>query len=295
VLKLVSVDGQTRLTVASRGADAGAATTDGGGRVVSGGAVRLSPQMRTQDMGNAITTISYKNVAAFLGRPTVISADEVKSGPHLLAPREARVLGGAGDEFYIADLPSPTVGARYNVMHVDAPLKDPETGDVLGYRALYVGNGPIKAASSPAKMQFAETVREALPGDRVYPELYQLNMNFLPHAPRGETNGVIFSLNEATLAGRYSVVAINRGTKAGLETGHVLAIYRAGRTVKDRYADGRAANPMNTPSGFLKSNVKLPDEQVGTAMVFKTYERMSYALVMDASEPVHVGDRIGNP
>jgi hypothetical protein len=293
VLKLVSIDGQTRLTVASRGADAAAAGSND--RVVSGGVVRLSPQVRTENMGNAINTISYKDVAAFLGRPSVISPEEVKSGPYLLAPRDARVIAAAGDEYYIAGLQSPTMGARYNVMHVDSPLKDPETGDVLGYHAFYVGSGPITAQSTPAKMQFADTAREALAGDRVFPEQYQVNMNFQPHAPSGETTGVIFSVNDATMAGRFSVVAVNRGAKAGLEAGHVLAIYRVGRTVKDRYADGLSANPMNTPSGFLKSDVKLPDERIGTAMVFKTYERMSYALVMDASEPVNIGDRIANP
>lgn len=295
VLKLVTIDGQTRLTVASRGAAGDSSSGGDNDRVVSGGAVRLSPQMHAQDMGNAITTISYKDVAAFLGRPSIISAQEVKSGPHLLAPRSEHVMGSAGEEYYVADLKAAARGTHYNVMHVDTALKDPESGDLLGYRALYVGNGPITAEGNPAKIQFAETVREALSGDRVYPETYQLNMNFVPHAPAANTSGSVFAVNDANLAGRFNVVAINRGSKAGLEPGHVLAIYQAGRVVKDRYSDGRSANPMNTPSGLLKSNVKLPDERIGTLMVFKTYDRMSYALVMDASLPVRIGDRIGNP
>lgn len=296
-LRLVTVDGQTRLTIASRGNEApvagGAPTND---RVVSGGAVRLSPQVRAEDMGNAISTIAYKDIAAFLGRPSVISADEVKKGPHLLARGDDRhVIGAAGDDFYVVGVPEAVRGTRYNVVHVDVPLKDPESGDLLGYRGIYVGNGPILAEGEPAKLRLAETAREALAGDRVYPEAYQLNMNFLPHAPAKETNGVIFAVNEGSVVGRHSVVAINRGTSHGIELGHVLGIFKAGSVVADRYADGRSANPMHTTSSAFKPKVKLPDERVGNLLVFKTFEKMSYALIMDADRPVGVGDKIGNP
>jgi len=294
-LKLVTIDGQTRLTLASRGAEA-PASGSGNDRVVSGGAVRLSPEVRTEDMGNAVTTISYKDISAFLGRPSVISTEEVKNGPHLLSRNDRHVIGAAGDDFYVVGLPDATRGARYNVLHVVAPLKDPDSGKVLGYSTAYVGNGPITQTGDPAKLRFAETAREALPGDRVYSETYLLNMNFLPHAPTKETTGSVFALAEdATVTGRHSVVAINRGSKDGLESGHVLGIFKPGITVVDRYADGRSADPTKTPNGLFQKKVKLPEERIGTLMVFKTFDNMSYALVMDADKPVQNGDRIGNP
>ena len=284
-LKLVTIDGQPRLTIASRGDD----------RVVSGGAVRLSPQVRVEDRGDAINTIAYKDIAAFLGRPSVISLAEVKNGPHLLPRGDRHVVGAAGDDYYVIGVPEAVSGARYNVMHVEKPLEDPESGKLLGYRTAYVGNGPIVTEGNPAKLRLAETAREVLAGDRVFPESYQLNMNFVPHAPARETTGTIFALNAGTVAGQHAVVAINRGSKAGLEPGHVLGIYQAGATVVDRYADGRSADPMHTPNSLFKPKIKLPDEHIGTLMVFKTFDDMSYALVMDANQQVVVGDRIGNP
>ncbi len=286
VLSLVTVDGQPRLMVTERGA--------AGEQIRSGDGVRLSPQVRSEPI-DAIATIPYNVVAAFLGRPSVLSTEEVKTAPYLIASRDKHIIASAGDEVYAKNIRNAVEGSRYNIIHVDEALHDPETNDLLGYRGIYVGTGAVTAAGEPAKLKLNETVREALPGDKVYAENYQLSMNFVPHAPSSDIQGSIFAVNGVFVAGRYQVVAINRGTKAGLETGHVLAIYQAGDTIKDLYGDGRSANPMNTPNGLFKKNIKLPDERAGTVMVFKTYERMSYALIMDASHPISIGDYVRNP
>lgn len=286
VLSLVTIDGQPRLMVTERGAV--------GERVTSGNAVRLSPEIRSESL-DAITTLPYNVIGAFLGRPSIMTKDEVKGAPYLLSVRDKHIVGSAGDEVYARGIRNAVEGTRYNIMHVDEELRDPDNNDLLGYRGVYVGTGPVLTTGDPAKLVLNETAIEALPGDKLFAETYQMNMDFVPHAPNGTVEGTIFAVNGVFIAGRYQVIAINRGSKAGLDVGSVLAIYQAGETVRDVYSDGRSANPMNTNRGLFKKKVKLPDERAGTVLVFKTYERMSYALIMDATHPISIGDYVRNP
>lgn len=286
VLSLVTIDGQPRLMVTERGAV--------GERVTSGNAVRLSPEIRSESL-DAITTLPYNVIGAFLGRPSIMTKDEVKGAPYLLSVRDKHIVGSAGDEVYARGIRNAVEGTRYNIMHVDEELRDPDNNDLLGYRGVYVGTGPVLTTGDPAKLVLNETAIEALPGDKLFAETYQMNMDFVPHAPNGTVEGTIFAVNGVFIAGRYQVIAINRGSKAGLDVGSVLAIYQAGETVRDVYSDGRSANPMNTNHGLFKKKVKLPDERAGTVLVFKTYERMSYALIMDATHPISIGDYVRNP
>lgn len=290
VLSLVTIDGQPRLTVTQRG-QAGNAAAD----VTRGGSGRLSPQVREEPLGGAITTIPYNVISAFLGRPSVLSKEEVKKAPYLINIRGQRIIGSAGDEVYARGIESAGEGIRYNIVHVDEPLYDPDNQDLLGYRGVYVGTGPVVTPGNPTKLKLNETVLEVLPGDKLFAETYPFNADFVPHAPAGAVDGRIFAVDGIFIAGRYQMVAINRGTKSGLEVGHVLAIHQAGETIKDVYSNGRSANPMHTPNSLFKGKIKLPDERVGTVLVFKTYERMSYALIMDAELPVSVGDFVRNP
>ncbi len=286
VLSLVTIDGQPRLMITERGPI--------GERVTSGNVVRLSPETRSEPL-DAITTIPYNVLAAFLGRPSVITRDEVKSAPYLINVRDKHIIGAAGDEVYARGIRTAVEGTRYNIMHVGEELRDPDDNDLLGYSGVYVGTGPVLTTGDPAKLRLNETTIEALPGDKLFPETYQMNMDFVPHAPGSKVEGTIFAVNGVFIAGRYQVVAINRGSRAGLDAGSVLAIYQAGETIRDRYSDGRSANPMNTDRGLFKKKVKLPDERAGTVLVFKTYERMSYALIMDATHPISIGDYVRNP
>ncbi len=287
VLSLVTINGQPRLMVTERGA-AGAES------VTSGNAERLSPQVRSEPL-DAITTIPYGLVAAFLGRPSIISKDEVKKAPYLVNVRDKHLIGSAGDEVYVRGIKDAVEGTRYNIVHVGEELRDPDDGDLLGYFGAYVGTGPVVATGDPAKLKLNETEKEALQGDKLFAETYQMNMDFVPHAPGSTVEGTIFAVKGVFYAGRYQVVAINRGTKAGVDAGSVLAIYQSGETVQDIYSDGHSADPMKSRRGMFKDKVKLPDERIGRVLVFKTYERMSYALIMDTSHAVAIGDYVRNP
>lgn len=286
VLSLVTIDGQPRLMVTERAGEV----------IASGGnSVRLSPQIRVEETGQPISVISYKSIASFLGRPSLISKDEVKTAPYVFNLRDEHIVGFAGKDVYARGLDSATVGSRYNVLHVGKAIKDPDNHDLLGYATEYVGSGSVVTNGDPAKLTLIETTREALPGDKLYAENYQMTLDFSPHAPKGNVEGRILTSNSATVTGKNDVIAINRGSSQGVDAGTVLAIYQTGGKVADRFSDGRSADPMNRGSAAFKEKVRIPDERIGTVMVFKTFERMSYALIMDASAPVAIGDSIRNP
>jgi len=266
----------------------------GDGQVIArGNGVRVSPSVRSSPLPQAVTTIPYNIIASFMGRPSVVPTEEVKSGPHIMGFRDRHVLASAGEDVYGRGIPDAEEGARYNIVHIDEELKDPESKHKLGYRGVYVGNGVVTQPGDPAKIRLHESAIEALPGDRLFPESYQFNSDFVPHAPRDEIKGVIFNVSGVDSAGQYQVVVVNRGSESGVEAGNVLAIFQRGEVVKDSFTNGLSANLMNDPKGGKK--VRLPNERIGTVLIFKAYKHMSYALIMDSTDVVHIGDLVRNP
>lgn len=282
VLKLVYIDGQPRVTVGDRG-----------GPTESGGGKRLSPQVRREPLSQAITAIPYDVIAGFMGRPTLLDGDQVKKAPYVVALRDGHVIGATGNEIYAKGIGSAAADARYSVIHVEEKLYDPETRDLLGYSGLYVGSGPVATTGDPAKLLLTDSAREALQGDKLFPESVDVNVDFVPHAPASDINARVIAVRDHTRMGTFQVIALNRGQRAGLEPGHVLAISQAGSVVRDSYSKGGMSATTST-RGHGKA-VQLPDERIGLAMVFKAFDRMSYALVMETSHEIRQGDLAGNP
>jgi hypothetical protein len=284
VLKLVYIDGQPRVTLGERGAEQ---TEGGGGK-------HLSPQVRREQLSQAITAIPYDVIASFMGRPTLLDSDQVKSAPYIVAMRDDHVIAGAGNELYASGLSSAAADARYTIIHVDEKLYDPDNGDLLGYSGQYVGSGPVATTGDPAKLVMTDSSREALQGDKLFPESVDVNVDFVPHAPASDVKARVIAVRDHTRMGQYQVIALNRGQRAGLEPGHVLAISQAGTVVRDRYSKGGMTASKSSTLGRGKA-VQLPDERIGLAMVFKSFDRMSYALVMETSHEIRQGDLAGNP
>jgi hypothetical protein len=283
VLKLVYIDGQPRVTLGDR-----EGTESGGGK-------RLSPQVRREPLSQAITAIPYDVIAGFMGRPTLLDGDQVKSAPYVVALRDGHVIGATGNEIYAKGIGSAAADARYSVIHVEEKIFDPETRDLLGYSGIYVGSGPVAITGDPAKILLTDSAREALQGDKLFPESVDVNVDFVPHAPASDIDARVIAVRDHTRMGQYQVIALNRGQRAGLEPGHVLAISQTGSVVRDTYSKGgMSATSTSTSRGHGKA-VQLPDERIGLAMVFKAFDRMSYALVMETTHEIRQGDLAGNP
>lgn len=287
VLKLVYVDGQPRLTVAERGG----ATAEGGS-----GTKRLSPEVRRQPLSQAITAIPYDIVASFMGRPTLLDKDQVKQAPYIVAMRDSHMIGALGNEVYARGIGEAAPDTRYSVVHVEEELRDPDNNALLGYSGIYVGSGPVATQGDPAKLVMTDSSREVLQGDKLFPESVDVNVDFVPHAPSADVDASVMAVRSHTVMGQYQVVALNRGSDAGLEAGHILAVYQRGGVVRDTFADGGlSARRSKSRNSSFGNNVQLPDERAGVIMVFKAFERMSYALVMETTHEIRQGDRAKNP
>ena len=245
---------------------------------------RLSPRVRTEPLEEAIPTIPYEVLASFLSRPVLLEKEQLENLPYIVANREG-LMGSSGRDVYARGT-NAAVGAVYNVVHAGDELVDPDDKTVLGYEGIYVGRGRIARSGDPATVHLLESTREALKGDYLLEEQQVPPFNFLPRPPERDVEGRIISVVDGvSLIGSYQIVVINRGMRDGLEPGHVLRVFQTGQTIRDdvgkRLGRGR--------------KVRLPDEPAGTMMVFRTFDRMSYGLIMEATNAISVLDTVRNP
>jgi hypothetical protein len=258
--------------------------------VAEGGPARLDPRLRSSPIEGAIPTIPYSAIAAFLSRPTVLSVDQVKHLPHVVVFREEHNAGGTGQEFYVTDL-NAAPNARFTVMHVGEPLRDPDTGRMMGYQGIYTGTAVITRPGNPAKGLLTDAARETLKGDLILSETGSTPSSLSLRAPKTDVHGRIMSvINGVQLIGQYDVVVINRGTAEGVDAGDVLAIDQVGGEARDVGTGEDAA------FGFgAGKTIRLPNERAGTLLVFKSFDHMSYGLVVAESTFVRVADIVRNP
>jgi hypothetical protein len=236
-----------------------------------------------------VDTLPFAAISAFLTKPSVLSKEEALKSPHILAFRDEHMIAGAGHEAYVENLNAP-LNQRFTVMHVGDEIRDVETNDVLGYQAAYVATAVVTAPGKVSKTLLTEGGREALEGDRLIAQDGEFPLTFTPHAPKTNINGQIISVTEnATQIGQYQVVVLNRGDRHGLTAGAVLAVDQKGAIVEDRH------NRKPWARDPFARKVQLPNERAGTLIVFKVFDRMSYALVIGARGPMRVADRVYNP
>ena len=270
--------------------------------------VRVSPRTRITNLGDdAIPTLSPSLIEPFLAEPIIIDEATLLRAPRIVATQENRVLLSRGDRAYArsqvaGDLnPSKDVSDKYRVFRNAKPLKDPVTGAVLGYEAQYVGNADLIRGESvrdavgkdgkaiaeivPATIDIVNSKEEMRIGDRLLPEPKREFASYMPRAPEVKVEGgrIVSVYGSAVVnAAQNQVVAINRGKADGMEIGHVLAIQKDGESVLDRTDP---AKPL----------IKLPEERNGLLMVFRTFDKLSYALILQITDGVKIGDRLSNP
>lgn len=271
--------------------------------------VRVSPRTRIADLGDgSIPTLPPHLIEPFLNEAIIVGEGELEGTPRIVAAADDRVLITRGDRAYARGRVGAPLVERdprridgYRVFRNVKPLVDPDNQSVIGYEAAYLGTAELMRSESvqpvqlpdgkvaptivPATIDITHAREEMRVGDRLVPEPPRVLTTYVPRAPAQPVQGRIMSVygDAVAMVGQSQVVTINRGTADGLENGHVLAIQRTGRMVDDRSIREERA-PL-----------QLPSERNGLMMVFRTFERVSYALVLEITEPVQVGDRVSNP
>ena len=263
--------------------------TAGAAPSVSPGAVKLSPRIYTEALSkSAIPSISPKSIEPFLTQPLIIEEGGLEKAPRIIATEENRLNIGVGSVAYVSGFG----GSESPVWQVYRPgraLIDPENQRTLGYEAVYLGTAQITRKGEPATVQILNTKKEISAGDRLIPAPPASIPLYVPHAPGFGLNGRIIGLYDAlatSVGGRDSIISINRGSRDGLEIGHVLAVYRNVIVYDQRdYLRSRDRSPA----------IQLPPERYGLVFIFRTFNSVSYALVMESSRPIQAGDIVQNP
>ncbi len=259
--------------------------------------VKLSPQQRSYEHDDAIEPIPLDAISQFLSRPRVVEAGELENAAYVAAGEEEHIISGAGSRVYVRNLGDASPGQRYTILRGGTIYEDRDTGEILGREALYVGDATILRTGELATVVIVSSRREVLNGDRLLPQIDEKHPRLVPQA--GDVNGRIISVIDGfAKIGQHQIVVLNRGGIDGVELGHVLGIYRRGSVVRDRHANKSPyirVGKVAQESDNLLELVQLPEENTGELIVFRVFERVSYALVMAITRPVHIDDRVGAP
>ena len=295
-----------------------------------GDTVRVSPRNRVEVLGNGpLPTLQPHLIEPFLAEPLVVDDDTFQRAPRIVALADRdRLLVGTGERAYVrgpVDAPllsAPGLPTQFRVFRNAKPLKDPVSGEVLGYEGQYVGQANLVRGESeseevlspsydqprtpaagerlpeppteadarrnllpvPATVDIASSKEEMRAGDRLLPEPPREYRNYVPHAPDMPVDARVVSVygDSVRFAGRNQIVVINKGLRDGIEHGHVLSLLSTGTHMADKTERARTL-------------MKLPDERNGVAMVFRLFDRVSYVLVMESARPVSIGDKLSNP
>jgi hypothetical protein len=277
--------------------------------------VKLDPRIRVEQLRTAIPSIPASAIGPFLTQPLIVDVGGLDNAPAIVANDEGRVIVGAGDTTY-ADRIVSTEVINWQVFRPGSALRDPDTAEILGFEAKYIGDARVKRFGNPTTLEITKAREEVTKGDRLIPAREMSLPSYVPHAPEKPIRASIMSVDGGVSElGQYQIITLNRGSRDGVEIGHVLASYRRGGPIRERrgivsdtgwkwFHDLQAAlNPDRPRAGTVEANAPaptgeelvLPDERNGLLFVFRVFEKMSYAMVMRATRPIYVGDLVQNP
>lgn len=243
--------------------------------------VKLNPSVRVEALERApIPAIPASVIEPFLSQPLVIEANGLENSPRIVAAQDQRVVLGAGDRAYVQDMPKDK-GADWQIYRVGKTLFDPDTQEILGYEAIYLGQARVIKFDEASPIEITKSSQEISTGDRLVVASPLSGANYVPHAPEKEIKvRVISAYGGITEGAQNTIVTLNKGARDGLERGHVLALYRH-------------TPPVKNSSG--KVTLRIPDERYGLLMIFRTFDKVSYALVLQTTRPVNVLDVAQTP
>jgi len=291
--------------------------------------VKLTPRVRVTELDQAIPTIPVNELAPFLTRPVVTDSKRIDDAPYVVGFPERHLLAGTGSRFFVRSIMEAST-ARYDVLRPGQELRDPDTKEKLGYLATFVAGAELERTGDPAVLVVTESQIEVETGDRVRPSSDDAVIrSFMPRRPpRGTEGKIIAVLGGVSQIGQYDVVVINRGEREGIEVGHVFEVFKGGTEERDQVRTRRAGwnwrneSPADytfwygdwEPTGWRRdwpdSNEPLPlhrraerpsttyivpASMSGVMMIFKTFPKVSFGLIMAATRPMHVEETVAAP
>lgn len=256
------------------GADAGSSVTSGASAVV-----KLSPKARIRGSEHgAIPSIPAGDIGPFLSRPLVIEENALSGAPALVGTYERRVILGNGDIAYVKGLVEDK-GTQWQVYRPGKTLLDPDSKEVLGHEVIYLGEAEVEKFADVSTIRITKAIQEINKGDRLVQASGEFASNHVPHAPESQIAARVISIyGGVSQAGQNTVITLDKGRRDGLENGHVLALYRKGEVMKEK-----------------GSTLSLPDVRYGLLFVFRTFDKVAYALVMQTRLPVALLDNAQTP
>lgn len=247
------------------------------------GTDKLQPHVYSDPVQQAIPSIPPNQIEPFLSQPLVVEQGELDTVPRIVAGPEFRGMMGNGDQAFATAIPDASV-VRWNVFRPGKPLIDPDTGIAIGYEAFFLGNASLVQPGEPAVLQITVAKEEIMRGDRLIPAPPVNIISYVPHRPDTQVAARVMSIyGGVDVGGRASIVSLNRGKNNGLEVGHVLALFR-----------NRISSSIDEDT-MRRVDTPIPEERYALVFVFRVFNGVSYALVLESSKPVTVGDYARNP
>jgi len=293
-----------------------------GGAIAEGNVIRLQPRTRIAPLATSVPTIPGTAIGPFLTQPLILEPGALETLPHIVATEEERVIIGAGNTAYVSGLHAGDA-INWQIFRPGESLTDPDTGEVLGFEAIHVGDARVKRFGSPSTVEITRAKQEINQNDRLVPAREVSFPSYVPRAPDKPIKGVILSVRGSVAdIAQYSIVSINRGSRDGVEVGHVLATMRRGdQLVKNNrpplvgelFAFGKTTsidvkpNPIVPDTKVANADpaapapaqpgqaLVLPDERSGLVFVFRTFEKLSYGMILKSVRPISVGDSVQTP
>jgi hypothetical protein len=264
-------------------------TGPGSAAVPPSGTVKLAPRVRAESLAKqAIPSIPPAAIEPFLTRPLIVEPDGFDKAPTIVATEKDRVILAAGNTAYVRGINDPKSETWY-VYRRGEPLVDPDSNRTLAYEAIYLGTAQLTRPGDPATVVLTSAVQEVNAGDKLVAAPPLETPTYAPHAPDKEVSGRVMkiygSVGRVGEAGPLQIITINRGRADGIEVGHVLALYSRGGSVRD----------MSRPRNSRQALIELPDERAGLSFVFRVFDRVSYALVMNVTRPISPFDVVRTP
>jgi hypothetical protein len=286
IIKLVMIDGQPRLEL-SRGSN--------------GNTIIVSPSTRVTPLdAGAIPSIPARDIEAFLTKPLVTGPGGLDNAAQILSGRnQERVVRGTGDVVYVLDI-DPKAGDLWYIYRPIGAILNMDSSEVLGYEHRFLGTARVEKFGELSTVRIESSIQEILVGDRLIPAPRDSIVSYVPRAPDKPIDARILRVPFDNIeTGRGGVVTIDKGSADGLEPGNVLAVYRVVPPIIDPRPSRQQTIILrfldNTTPFTPREYVQPADERTGLMFVFRTFERVSFALVLSTTDPVRPGDYARKP